>query len=406
MAVTARTVRRTAAAATALVMLAVLATQVATAAGAQAARPHAAARPASEVDHRAHGRRTTSEAPGSTPADRLVRDRHGATVGAVRAAATTAAAQRAVRAYWTPARMRAARPLAPTTSRVPAGAVRVRAAAPAFAVAGSPLATSGSGRVDRPSSVGAAADRAHRGRRGAVTGADWPTPSPAKVARTTGKVFFTLDGTDYVCSGSAVASADDATVLTAGHCVNAGGDGVSPGAYASSWLFVPGYDTDGVAPYGEFPATHLATTTGWRTLLDDFDDDVAFANVATNDVGQTLGEAVGGLPVGFDRARGERVTVLGYPAAYPYDGLTLTYCRGYVVQDTYGGSPDQGLRCDMTPGSSGGPWVGSWDPSTGGGTLVSVTSFLYSGLDGYLWGPYLGATAKALYTSVASTTSA
>lgn len=376
----ARTAVRAVAAAAALAVLAVLATEVAGTADAQAAAP---------------GARTVR-----TPqpaAERAVRDRRGAAVGHVRAAATTAAAQRAVRAYWTPARMRAARPVAPSASRPPEGAVRVPAAAALGTV---------SGRLDRPVSVGAAADRAHRSRRGAVAGAAWPTPSAATVARTTGKVFFTLGGDDWVCSGSAVASADGATVLTAGHCVNAGGDGVSPGAYASSWLFVPGYQTDGVAPYGEFPATHLATTTGWRTLPEDYDDDVAFANVAPNDEGHTLAEAVGGLPVGFGRARGERVTVLGYPAADPYDGRRLTYCRGYLVQDTFGGSLDQGLRCDMTPGSSGGPWVGGWDPATGSGTLVSVTSFMYYGLDGYLWGPYLGATAKALYASVASTTSA
>ena len=371
----ARTTVRAVAAGAALAVLAVLAIQAAGAPGAQAAPPGARA----------------------ATADRVVRNRHGAPVGVVRAAATTAAARRAVRAYWTPARMRAARPAVPSTSRPPAGAVRVRAAAALGAA---------SGRVDRPADVGAAADRAHRGRRGAVTGVPWPTPSAAKAARTTGKVFFSLGGDDWVCSGSAVASPDGATVLTAGHCVNAGGDGVSPGAYATNWLFVPGYNTSAVAPYGEFPATHLATTTGWRSLLEDYDDDVGFANVGTNAVGQTLAEAVGGLPIGFGRARGERVTVLGYPAASPYTGETLTYCRGYLVQDTFGGSPDQGLRCDMTPGSSGGPWVGGWDPATGSGTLVSVTSFIYYGLDGYLWGTYLGATAKALYASVASTTSA
>ena len=94
---------------------------------------------------------------------------------------------------------------------------------------------------------------------------------------------------------------------------------------------------------------------------------MAFANVGPNGADQTLGQAVGGQAIGFGRARGEWVTALGYPAAYPFDGERLTYCRGYLRQDTYGGSPDQALRCDMTPGSSGGPWVAGLDPASAAG---------------------------------------
>lgn len=326
----------------------------------------------------------------SDRADRLVRAADGTPVGRVRAAATTAAAQRAVRAYWTPARMRAARPYVVAATRVPATAVRVAAG----------------GRATRPPSVTSRLERVWRSRGATVTGRSWPTPSTHRLARTTGKVFFHLDSGDYVCSGSAVSSPDASTVLTAGHCVNEGGDGTTPGAYATSWVFVPGYRTNGTAPYGQFVATHLATTTGWRTGPEDFDDDVGFANVGRNASNRTLGQAVGGQAIDFGRARGEWVTALGYPAADPFDGEHLTYCRGYLRQDTYGGSPDQGLRCDMTPGSSGGPWVADLDPATGRGTLVSVTSFSYVGLDGYLWGTYLGTTAENLYDSVASTTGA
>ena len=49
----------------------------------------------------------------------------------------------------------------------------------------------------------------------------------------------------------------------------------------------------------------------------------------------------------------------GYPAARPFDGKTLWSCSGTVVDDTFGGSQDQGLACNMTGGSSGGGWLTS-----------------------------------------------
>ena len=73
----------------------------------------------------------------------------------------------------------------------------------------------------------------------------------------------------------------------------------------------------------------------------------------------------------------------GYPAARPFNGQTLYSCTGVVVQDTYGGSQDQGLACNMTGGSSGGGWIQN-------GSLSSVTSFGYTGVKNILWGPYFG----------------
>jgi V8-like Glu-specific endopeptidase len=221
------------------------------------------------------------------------------------------------------------------------------------------------------------------------------------VARTTGKVFFTVGADDYVCSGSAVDSPDRSTVLTAGHCV------VDPesGTSAKNWIFVPGY-ASGKAPYGIFPATHLTTTTAWRSG-EDFDVDVAFANVGPNAAGQRLDDVVGGQSIAFDVARGQTTWVFGYPAVAPWTGEQLVHCSGVVVPDTTPvPSTDQGLACTMTPGSSGGPWFSGFDSRTGRGTLTSLTSFSYSDQPGVLWGPYLGSVAHTLYDAVASTTSA
>nr|BFE87516.1 hypothetical protein GCM10020093_101170 [Planobispora longispora] len=53
----------------------------------------------------------------------------------------------------------------------------------------------------------------------------------------------------------------------------------------------------------------------------------------------------------------------------------------------------------MTAGSSGGPWFTGFDPSTGRGTVTSVSSFKYSNDQGTMYGPYFGDIAKNLYAT-------
>ena len=85
-----------------------------------------------------------------------------------------------------------------------------------------------------------------------------------------GKVFFTLGGQDWVCSGTSTDSANGDVVTTAGHCLNEG-----PGRYATNWVFVPAYE-DGDAPYGTWVATDLYAPSAWANG-GDFDYDMAFA---------------------------------------------------------------------------------------------------------------------------------
>jgi V8-like Glu-specific endopeptidase len=286
---------------------------------------------------------------------------------AVHNAATTRAAHDRIVDYWTPQRMRNA---------VPA---EILVAGKDKSSAGDAVATG------KPSVVPQAAPAAAA----AFTGGYYS--GGGEIRDTTGKVFFTLSGTNYVCSGSAVTSGNKDVVLTAGHCLNEG-----PGAYATNWAFVPGYD-DGARPYGTFTARQLITTTQWRDS-GDFDYDVAFAVVNTVN-GAHLTDVVGGQSIGFNQTRGQYMYSFGYPAGSPYDGSDIAWCHGTVVQDTYGGSADQGLDCNMTGGSSGGPWFVNYNESTGLGTLNSVNSFKYTGgnLRKYMFGPYLGSVAQSLY---------
>lgn len=203
-------------------------------------------------------------------------------------------------------------------------------------------------------------------------------------SRAVGRVFFTLRGRDFSCTGIAVPSANRSTVITAGHCVNAG-----PGPYARNWVFVPGY-RDGARPHGTWPARTLSAPAGW-VRSGRLQDDLGFAVVAPVG-GRRLTDVVGSVPVGFDQPRGAYVWAIGYPAAAPNGGRRALYCRGAVRADPYR-SGAQGLACSMGQGASGGPWLAA-------GRVYAVTSFTYRGMAGVVWAPYLGRTAADLYASV------
>lgn len=211
----------------------------------------------------------------------------------------------------------------------------------------------------------------------------WTPAGPP--ARAVGRVFFTVRGSDYSCTGTAVRSANRDTVITAGHCVDSG-----PGPYATGWVFVPGY-AGGRRPYGTWTARRLYVSNGWlaRGALPE---DVGFAVVAPLH-GRHLADVVGGLPVAFAAPRGADVRVLGYPVDGPDSGRRPMLCRGTAHPDPYG-TGAQGVACTMTAGVSGGPWLSGSDPAA---VVYAVTSFTYRGMDGTVWAPYLDSSAAALY---------
>lgn len=241
----------------------------------------------------------------------------------------------------------------------------------------------------RPADAAAARPDAANVRRDTAT-ADWP--GGGAVARTTGKIFFAMDGHDYVCSGASVISANTDVVVTAAHCVKNG-----TGSWASDWTFVPAY-TGGTRPYGTWTARQFFVARQWSKAADD-NDDVAFVTLNPHGSGGRathIGQAVGGQAIAFGPHPAEEYA-FGYPAEPPYDGGVLYYCSGSTRPDSYRASKDTGLRCDLTAGSSGEPWLSGFDPVTGTGTITSVSSFKYSTDQATLWGPPLGPTARALF---------
>ena len=214
-----------------------------------------------------------------------------------------------------------------------------------------------------------------------------PPPYTSAPTRTNGKVFFSDDGLNYVCSGTAVLSGNKSVVWTAGHCVH---DGASN--FHTNWSFVPAY-ADGSRPYGSWTARTLLTTSGWASSGDfSFDNGAAVVNA---NGGQALTDVVGGRNIAFNTARNQSYAAHGYPAAPPFNGRRLWVCNSPLVyDDTSANPPTMGIDCDMTGGSSGGGWIA-------GGSVVSVNSYGYTTLPNVMFGPYQGSVAQSLYTQAA-----
>lgn len=215
-------------------------------------------------------------------------------------------------------------------------------------------------------------------------GAAWT--GGGKVVTTAGRVFFTYQGRQASCSGNAVTSNNKSTVITAGHCVKL------DGAFHTNWAFVPAYN-NGNAPYGTWTAKATMATPQW-VASEDINYDIGAAVVNPLN-GRSLTDVVGGQGIAFNQARGQNMYAFGWPAASPYDGSKMIYCSGKVFNAFI--SNGIGMTCDMTGGSSGGPWFLGFNEGTGTGTLNSVNSYKINFIPTWMFGPYFGADAQNLF---------
>lgn len=279
--------------------------------------------------------------------------RAGSPSVATHAGATTAAAQNAVLAYWTPQRIAA---LTTPSADVPA--------------------------VSEPD------------------GAPWERANA--LPRTVGRLFFSDHGEDSSCTATVVDSANRSTVVTAAHCVNNTDLIGADNQWSADVLFIPGY-RDGRAPYGKFVGRLSLTPATWlrNDQIDSGFDayDQGFVVLNPDARGRSVQDVVGaGQRIGFDLPGGRVVHQFGYPRASAddareglpeYTGERLAYCQGLPVEAVAPEPAGQwGAACVMGGGSSGGPRIAGFDTRTGLGTVVGDNSWGYTP-DGtrYLVGP-------------------
>ncbi|HLQ28694.1 MAG TPA: hypothetical protein VK140_05590 [Ktedonobacteraceae bacterium] len=213
--------------------------------------------------------------------------------------------------------------------------------------------------------------------------------NPSYPLSTVGKVFFTnAAGQDMVCSGNAVASLNQSVVDSAGHCL------YWNGAWVQNLIFCPLYE-NGSTPYGCWAARDLEVPSDWiHARPNDYHHDFGMAIVSPNSQG-LLTELVGGAGWAYNQPVNQPFYAYGYPAGNPFDGQSRKSCEGSSGKRwRHGGGMVVSIPCNMTGGSSGGPWFikigGNW-------YLNGHNDFTSSLQPRHMFSPYYDDTWYALY---------
>jgi V8-like Glu-specific endopeptidase len=240
--------------------------------------------------------------------------------------AVSQAAQGATRGFWTRSRMAAATPVAGEQAAAPAS---------------------------QPASI--------------------PDPTQFAGVPTVGALFFTTGTQAHFCTASVVNSFTANLILTAAHCVYGS-------TYATNIEFVPEYH-NGKQPFGGWPVATITVTAGWQQSHDQ-NLDFAFLGV-TPPAGTRLPIQLvtGGLWLGINRGYAHPIEAIGYNNT----GNAPIKCATHSVRF----SPTQmKFWChDFQNGTSGGPWILGFDPSSGTGTVFGVIGGYEEG-GNYAWASY------------------
>ena len=299
----------------------------------------------------------------------------------------------AVLAYWTPARMAAAIPRDVVLTGVGVQPVGKPAVKPTRPPKPTPTPTPNPTPTPTPSD-------------GTTIGSSWTGGGIMLTA--TGKVYFSMGGSNWICSGSVIT--DNKTgrsiVLTAGHCVVD-----NDGTFASDWMFIPAFDLHPTydcesTEYGCWVADALYADEEFASA-GSFNDtavrhDWGFAVVGGGGWTETdtfeLDATAGSLGITYPQYFGQTVSAFGYPAALKYKGNDLVYCRGVVGTDPNTDNTTWSLPCNMTGGSSGGPWVRAGDTTSYADAEVgSLNSYGYSTVKNVMFGPKFNSDTKNVF---------
>lgn len=201
---------------------------------------------------------------------------------------------------------------------------------------------------------------------------------------TVGKLFFSINGSPYVCSASVI---QHRVVATAGHCIHSG----TTQGFHSNWVFVPAF-RDGTAPLLTWNWTAAGVTSTWATGGGTVPNaaDYGMITFADQPIGSTryaLGDLTGWLGWQTLSLAANHTSKLGYPcnldSCQKMQNITSSAFRTVAPNNVEYGSDARG-------GSSGGPWVQNFQVlQSGGGTgmnagsnrVVGVTSYGYVSTD-------------------------
>jgi V8-like Glu-specific endopeptidase len=203
---------------------------------------------------------------------------------------------------------------------------------------------------------------------------------------TVGKLFFSINGSPFVCSASVI---QRRVVATAGHCVHSG----TSAGFHSNWVFVPAF-RDGSAPFLSWNWRYVIVTGTWAGGGGGVPNAADYAMIEFGDQPLSngappskLGNVTGWLGWQTVSLSTNHTSKLGYPC-------NLDSCQKMqdVMSNNFRNTSPNNVEygSDARGGSSGGPWVQNFQIiATGGGTgvntgsnrVVGVTSYGYNSTD-------------------------
>lgn len=186
--------------------------------------------------------------------------------------------------------------------------------------------------------------------------------------RAAGKLFFKINGQDFICSASLIKKG---LVVTAAHCVMKFGSK----AYYSDWQFIPGYRAEPLkpiaAPYGFWTVAQAFVLTSYFDGSDSCQqtgvvcqNDIAILalNPQQDEAGKNFyaGSSTGWFALGWDKTGFTstsitHVTQIGYPGCLDHGGMMERNDAQGAIDSAH--SENSVIGSLMCGGSSGGPWL-------------------------------------------------
>lgn len=199
---------------------------------------------------------------------------------------------------------------------------------------------------------------------------------------TTGKLFFTIQGTgNFMCTAAVL---QPRIVVTAGHCVAQASTDPAVRHFYTNWLFVPAY-RNGVAPYGTWTPITAWVTDTWSTSDGSVPNAQDVGMLVMNDqlingTLQRVGDLAGRLGWQTNALSTNHVMMLGYPGNLD-SGVRMEQTTAQIY--AAGGNNTYVYGSAMRGGASGGPWIqdfgvqpaGAPPVALGGNVLIAVTSY-------------------------------
>jgi len=168
--------------------------------------------------------------------------------------------------------------------------------------------------------------------------------------KSVGKLYITGGG---YCSASVISTM---TIVTAAHCVY----DTARNTWLKGWTFVPA-DRNGNAPYGSYAWSRATVLTNWMGA-GGRRHDVAVIRLRNNSSGRKVSYYTGWLGRSWNYSYTQNLHAQGYPSNLRSGKFTYT-CTAETFKKSY---DVLGMGCNMTFGSSGGPWIRKFAPYKGG----------------------------------------